>query len=173
MIILDELFAVQKVLRDRIGYDEPDRPYKLILALITEIGECANEQRSWKFWSKDQKPRTRKARTPYMDIEDAEFYNPLLEEYVDGLHFVLEQGLEIGQESFVFDANHSFKYFDIERQFILVTWFATQMMEDDFYNQLVHSYIELGLMLGFTWEEIEQAYFAKNKINHVRQETGY
>jgi dimeric dUTPase (all-alpha-NTP-PPase superfamily) len=33
--------------------------------------------------------------------------------------------------------------------------------------------LSLGEFLGFTGEEIEQAYFAKNKINHVRQETGY
>jgi dimeric dUTPase (all-alpha-NTP-PPase superfamily) len=31
----------------------------------------------------------------------------------------------------------------------------------------------LEMFLGFNGDEIEQAYFAKNKINHVRQETGY
>src|SRR5438067_2344368 len=92
---LEKLFQMQKVLRDRIGYNEPDRFNKLILAFLVELGECANEQRTWKYWSKDQAPRVNKARKPYMDLEDAEFYNPLLEEYVDGLHFVLEIGLEL------------------------------------------------------------------------------
>lgn len=170
---LEKLFQTQKILRDRIGYNEPDRPYKLILALITEIGECANEHRGFKFWSVNQLPHTSAVRIPCMMEEDKEYYNPLLEEYVDGLHFVLELGLEIGLETFSYNPSHQHKYEDIERQFILVTWFATQMLEDDFYNQLFNSYIELGFMLGFTWEQIEQAYFEKNVINHQRQEVGY
>lgn len=34
-------------------------------------------------------------------------------------------------------------------------------------------YIGLGEMLGFTWDQIEEAYYAKNKVNHERQNTGY
>lgn len=42
---LAKLFEVQKVLRDRINYNEPDRFNKLVLALLVELGECANEKR--------------------------------------------------------------------------------------------------------------------------------
>jgi dimeric dUTPase (all-alpha-NTP-PPase superfamily) len=38
---------------------------------------------------------------------------------------------------------------------------------------LFERFIELGEHLGFTWDEIEQAYFTKNQINVQRQETGY
>jgi dimeric dUTPase (all-alpha-NTP-PPase superfamily) len=38
---------------------------------------------------------------------------------------------------------------------------------------LFAAYLNLGEMLGFTEEQIEQAYFEKNKINHQRQEVGY
>lgn len=170
---LDKLFSMQKVLRDQINYDKPDKPYKLILALIAEIGELANEQRSWKFWSKDQQPRTKAVRNVAMNEEDKIYYNPLLDEYVDGLHLILDLGLEIELETFTYNPNHKHKYEDLERQFILVTWFATQMMEDDFYSQLFNSYIELGFMLGFTWEQIEQGYYEKHAINLQRQAEGY
>lgn len=172
---LEKLFQTQKVLRDRIGYNEPDRFNKLILALLVELGECANEWRGFKFWSQDQKPRTHKSRGPYMNLEDAEFYNPLLEEYVDKLHFIVEQGIEIE-----FDPNEwaftGWKREDITTQYISiaqkVTDFWDGMREQD-YVDLFELFIGLGEMLGFTWEQIEQAYYAKNKINHVRQETGY
>lgn len=54
---LAKLFETQKVLRERINYNEPDRFNKLVLALMVELGACANEQRTWKFWSNDQDPR--------------------------------------------------------------------------------------------------------------------
>lgn len=40
---LDKLFAAQKELRDHINYTGEDRFEKLILALLVELGECANE----------------------------------------------------------------------------------------------------------------------------------
>jgi dimeric dUTPase (all-alpha-NTP-PPase superfamily) len=180
---LDKLFQTQKILRDRIGYNEPDRFNKLILALLVELGECANEHRGFKFWSQNQQPRTKQARAPYMDIDDAEFYNPLLEEYVDGLHFVLELGLEVWidnanqDKEFVFGGKIE-KQFTSIMQCVLNLQFAwdskiTRTGINNCFNTLMNQYIGLGEMLGFTWEEVEQAYYAKNKINHVRQESGY
>jgi dimeric dUTPase (all-alpha-NTP-PPase superfamily) len=172
---LEKLFQTQKVLRDRIGYNEPDRFNKLILALLVELGECANEWRGFKFWSTNQSPRTRKARAPYMDLDDADFYNPLLEEFVDGLHFILELGLEIDVN--VSDISIMYaREWDVTKQFNNVfASVADFETTKDFhcYDNLISRYYELGEVLGFTDEQIEQAYFAKNKINHVRQETGY
>jgi dimeric dUTPase (all-alpha-NTP-PPase superfamily) len=172
---LEKLFQTQKILRDRIGYNEPDRFNKLILALLVELGECANEWRGFKFWSTNQSPRTQKARAPYIDLDDADFYNPLLEEYVDGLHFILELGLEI--EVNVSDISIMYaREWDVTKQFNNVfASVADFETTKDFhcYDNLISRYYELGEVLGFTDEQIEQAYFAKNKINHVRQETGY
>lgn len=176
---LQKLFQTQKVLRDRIDYNEPDRFNKLILALIVETGECANEQRSWKFWSQDQTPRTHKARGAYMDIEDAEFYNPLLEEYVDKLHFILEIGLELNYTDIQV---WPYKEKNIVNQFIELTgrtynlYFQNRIsgaVYKEMYENLFCTFLGLGEMLGFTWEQIEQAYFEKNRINHQRQEVGY
>jgi dimeric dUTPase (all-alpha-NTP-PPase superfamily) len=174
---LAKLFETQREL-GKVGlfnYRGPDRFEKLILALLVELGECANEQRSWKFWSKDQTPRTKKARYPYMDLEDAQFYNPLLEEYVDGLHFVLELGLEIDvhvPDIDIWNVTES----SVVKQFNRVFKFAVTFEDNrEFYNynNLISEYFELGELLGFTWEEIEQAYFEKNQINHERQYVGY
>jgi len=181
---LEKLFQTQKVLRDRIGYNEPDRFNKLILALLVELGECANEWRGFKFWSQNQQPTIKQARAPYMDLDDAEFYNPLLEEYVDGLHFVLELGLDldiyyylklltfttVGEERSVTSLFNSI----FESVTTLLTHHNDGSITTGYtYEVLVDEYLTLGAMLGFTWEEVEQAYFAKNQINHQRQEVGY
>lgn len=179
MLNLAKLFEMQKILRDRIGYEGEDRFEKLILALLVELGECANEWRGFKFWSKDQTPRTRKARGPYMDLEDAEFYNPLLEEYVDGLHFVLELGLEYGLNDFKYAV---LTCDSVEKQFIYLYRVATDVFASSngiihhalyYYRNLIQLYFGLGEMLGFIWEEVEQAYMDKNKENYARQDRGY
>ncbi|UTI41079.1 dUTP diphosphatase [Niallia sp. RD1] len=190
---LQKLFETQKVLRDRINYQREDRFEKLILALLVEIGECANEWRGFKFWSKNQKART----SLEIDCPDCNRYdthmcctcqghgtielgpeNPLLEEYVDGLHFVLEIGLEHGddidlknQETFP----EASKRETITKQFtklFSIKW-GRDIGYQNNYMQGLELYIGLGEMLGFTWEQIEEAYFEKNKVNHERQNTGY
>jgi dimeric dUTPase (all-alpha-NTP-PPase superfamily) len=174
---LTKLFEAQKALRDRINYNEPDRFNKLILALLVELGECANEWRGFKFWSKNQQPRVKQARAPYMDLDDADFYNPLLEEYVDGLHFILELGLEFGQRKrykYLPDCYIEESVTDQFRAvFNLANYEVYEEYPEEWFNPMLSAFIELGKMLGFTWEEVEQAYYAKNAINHHRQEVGY
>jgi dimeric dUTPase (all-alpha-NTP-PPase superfamily) len=175
---LQNLFQVQKVLRNRIGYNEPDRFNKLILALLVELGECANEWRGFKFWSVNQTPHTSAVRVPCMMDEDKEFYNPLLEEYVDGLHFVLEIGLEREETTLTvpYDEGWILKKQTITEQFNslfdVIGNFSKYRTVGN-YSVTLDLYIGLGEMLGFTWEQIEQAYMEKNKINHERQDKNY
>jgi dimeric dUTPase (all-alpha-NTP-PPase superfamily) len=176
---LEKLFNTQKELSNRILEAHPelrgqDLFNKKVLALLVELGECANEYRAWKFWSKDQKPRTHKARHPYMDADDADFYNPLLEEYVDCLHFVLELGIELNA-----DIDKLRKEIELEpfykgtltEHFNMVFKLASRPVGQ--YRDLFNAFVGLGEFLGFEWREVEQAYFVKNQINHQRQETGY
>ena len=44
---------------------------------------------------------------------------------------------------------------------------------DEHYKVAFSRFMELGSILGFTTEEIEEAYYSKNKINHERQENDY
>jgi dimeric dUTPase (all-alpha-NTP-PPase superfamily) len=166
---LKKLFEVQKVLKDRIGYNKPDRFDKLVLALLVEVGECANEWRGFKFWSRNHEPRTKQGYGPH---RPGEWRNPLLEEYVDGLHFILELGIDLRakdpwQPSYEENITEQFRtlYFHIS----LIDFVSGH----DHYEYTVSYYLGLGEMLGFTWEQIEQAYMDKNAVNHERQNNGY
>lgn len=180
---LEKLFDKQRLLDDRIrrekGLEGQDTLSKKILSLQVEVGECANEWRGFKFWSNDQNPRLKKIRTIN---EDRVYYNPLLEEYIDGLHFVLSIGLELNyvlKETGMSKVVVDFKGNEISTQFRLIyncisnLDFSNKSLKRAYYKQLVSHYIGLGVMLGFTAAEIEQAYMDKNKINHQRQSNGY
>lgn len=233
---LAKLFETQQVLSNRIGYEGPDRFEKLILALQVEVGECANEWRGFKFWSKNQEPSKILYTTEGATIENADYFkcmdeencgeylskddfkglieadyeecpkckngyvypfrkkNPLLEEYVDGIHFILEIGLENYDHHDTrlpiavkrsLDSN-LIKYPSVSKQFNKIfneigiledavtdhEFFDASDVEDSYINVL-RMYIGLGEMLGFTWKQIEQAYYDKNQVNHERQDSGY
>lgn len=180
---LSKLFEAQKKL-GKVGlfnYQGEDRFNKLILALLVELGECANEWRGFKFWSKDQEPRTNE---PFHSVSfeiltgesfpDVQYRNLLLEEYVDGFHFVLELGLEYEWTPVACDLY--FKTDDVVKQFIglyeSISKFRITKTKDSYYKMLM-IFIGLGEMLGFTWKQIETAYFEKHAINLKRQENGY
>jgi dimeric dUTPase (all-alpha-NTP-PPase superfamily) len=180
---LEKLFETQKVLRERINYQGEDRFNKLVLALLVELGECANEWRGFKFWSKDQEPRTKVQLFPNSDgtAPDWNNKNPLLEEYVDGLHFVLELGLELKVNPVTLTVLIKFnkKVGTIEEQFGYLYYTISKLMDPGCdidlvkYYHIIQAFIGLGNHLDFTWEQVEQAYYDKNKINHVRQDEGY
>jgi dimeric dUTPase (all-alpha-NTP-PPase superfamily) len=218
---LTKLYEMQQELDDRIVKEHPpgkgeDRLAKKILALQVELGECANEWRGFKYWSKNQLPQKNIHTTEGATTDNAIFYqcgdddcgerfnkgdarlsdlfgeneedcpvckegylysfrekNPLLEEYVDCLHFILSIGLEIGVDYFKYVPIQKYKEVDISRQFMNVMSYTLGLLEDDYCSELLSSFVFLGEMLGFTWEQIEQAYIRKNEINHIRQESGY
>jgi dimeric dUTPase (all-alpha-NTP-PPase superfamily) len=176
---LENLFKKQQELKDHIGYYGLDRFNKLILALFVEVGECANEWRGFKFWSENQKPRTKVLKHPEMMEEDKVYHNPLLEEYVDGLHFVLELGLELGLEN---QYKHSLVHVGktpldmFNRVYKLISdlsYEGGRAYKAYCYEELINHYLGLGKSLGFSWDQIEIAYLSKNQINHERQENGY
>jgi dimeric dUTPase (all-alpha-NTP-PPase superfamily) len=153
---------------------------KTVLALLVEVGECANEQRSWKYWSKDLKPRTEvldRCNCPHCPCleEEMETKNLLLEEYVDGLHFVIQLGILIGYEELDLigiapkEDNIELMFKEIYRRTILLDAYRDKLR----YSLLFDTYLTLGMMLGFTESEVEHAYIQKNRTNHHRQLTGY
>lgn len=170
------LFEEQEKFKDRINYNEPDKFNKLILALLVEVGECANEWRGFKYWSQDQQPRTN---VPiYEDYKGLNKVvtrkNLLLEEYVDGLAFSLEIGLAIGIDKFNFHT--LLKFGNVESQFLELFALITELLHQPNNNNwviLIQYYLGLGEMLGFTFEQIELAYYSKMNVNHLRQDNGY
>jgi len=188
---LNKLFDTQRLLDARIEKEHPrvegeDRLAKKILALQVELGELANEQRSWKFWSKDQEPRTKVFDEEYdsihMESIGLEQKNPLLEEYVDCLHFILSIGLDykIDIKSIEVQLKDFNKWETVDKQFNYIfhlagylPYISQKEVIDKYYVNLFVDFVGLGEMLGFTWEQIETAYYSKNAINHTRQDTGY
>lgn len=107
--------------------------------------------------------------------------NPLLEEYVDGLHFLLSIGLDLELQHVEPTKIGHFK--NVTESFLQMFRELSMLMVDikggvetaiiTSYTDLFGLFIGLGKQLGFSWQEIEQAYFEKNKINHERQANGY
>lgn len=153
-----------------------------ILALQVELGELANEWRGFKFWSEDREPRTRAIKSPTMSEEDKDYYNPLLEEYVDCLHFILSIGLELPinikglEELMVFDTYPERTVMFIFNKLYKEISILPTEDEDEALGAYYNSFqwlLELGFKLGYTWERVESAYISKNETNHSRQNNGY
>ncbi|WP_117017104.1 dUTP diphosphatase [Aeribacillus pallidus] len=188
---LSKLFELQRQLDAHIEKEHPrqegeDRLAKKILALMVELGELCNCWRGFKYWSYDQEPRT------YVQAGCEEcvggltycekcIRNPLLEEYVDCLHFILSIGNEISMNEVYEDSAPKPVYFDdIIYQFMFVNQDISSLyynrhddINGEIYDLIFSSFLGLGQMLGFTWEQIEAAYLEKNAVNHQRQESGY
>ncbi|WP_078430465.1 dUTP diphosphatase [Alkalihalobacterium alkalinitrilicum] len=182
---IEKLFDMQYELDKHIEKEHPtqpdeDRTEKRILALQVELGELANEHRGFKFWSHDQDPRTKvvkweDAYTKDNQIVVKKYTNPLLEEYVDCLHFILSIGLDMKYYHYIFDLE-PIKAENITKQFsFTITKAGTLLIINKLpnYITLLENFIGLGEMLEFTWEQIEQSYIEKNTENHTRQERGY
>lgn len=159
---LDKLFKLQHNLDERIlkehNLHEESLCSKKILALQVEISELANETRCFKFWS------TKKASEKEV----------ILEEYVDCLHFILSIGLE--KDFHNIDICIKNLHCDLCEQFmnffINITDFIICASKGN-YLTLFQNFLSLGLTLGFTEEDIENAYYKKNNVNHQRQDEGY
>lgn len=159
-----KLFNMQRELDRHIealhGLEKEDLFDRKALALLVEIGELANETRCFKFWSLK----------PSSDID------VILEEFVDGIHFILSLGIECGFEDFTADFSSQSGANDISKQFLevygLINKFRVSRRRED-YVQLFKAYMMVAELLGLSETEIEQAYIQKNEVNYDRQRKGY
>ncbi|MDV6040418.1 dUTP diphosphatase [Bacillus sp. SM-B1] len=206
---LTKLFEVQAGLKQHIGYEGKDKFSKMMLAMLVEFMECANDWQGFKYWKQHNEPKVSKSVECYscegkgvqldygaMNFWDCETCDgtgelesdksPLLEEYVDGLHFVLETGLDLKEKGYIDTlpglAQPYKREMKIEKQFqqiVFVTLNLQRYLKSDCYLirreyvNLIEDYLELGRLLGFTEDQIHAAYMEKNEVNHQRQENGY
>jgi len=163
---LQLMYSLQRTLDRRIeeshGLLKEDLFQKKLLALLVELGELANETRCFKFWStKDASPR-----------------EVLLEEFVDGIHFVLSLGIVKGfdQEMKEIPQQPEEVENSLTEQFLLlydeIGKFGQSQSKSD-YENVIRSFFKLGRMMNFSEEDIFNAYLAKNEVNHKRQDEGY
>ena len=143
------------------SYDE-EMATKMKIARFVELGELLNDLPSlFKYWKHTAKDNRDKA----------------LFEYVDVLHFQLSL---LNYYRITTD-----KYCDYEYLQFFVKRMKRLHHEQDLYHMLqlitcaqdeskaTSNLLKLGIMLGFTWEEIYTTYMIKNQINHARQDEGY
>ncbi|HLU20909.1 MAG TPA: dUTP diphosphatase [Bacillaceae bacterium] len=161
---LTEWFAMQHELDQYIerehGLENEDLVEKKILALLVEIGELANETRCFKFWSKKPASET--------DI--------ILEEFVDGVHFILSIGLELGFSERDISLVSTEGNEDLVQSFIKIYHLIGELRlhrSAESFEELLRQYFILGQSLGFSIDDVQSAYKAKNEVNFKRQQEGY
>jgi dimeric dUTPase (all-alpha-NTP-PPase superfamily) len=163
-MLLGKLFQMQKGLDQHIEekhkLENEDLFNRKVLALFVEIGELANETRCFKFWS--VRPSSEK--------------EIILEEFVDGIHFILSLGLECGFDKSVLEISEEAVSSDVNNQFLAIyeqlSVFQKSKNAED-YIVLFKAYMKLANLLGISNEEMVEAYFKKNEVNYQRQQNNY
>ncbi|KHE66996.1 dUTP diphosphatase [Halobacillus sp. BBL2006] len=157
----DKLYLMQKDLDQYIEENHQLADINVVdeklLALLVELGELANETRCFKFWS--TKPPSEK--------------QVIIEEYVDGLHFLLSLGLDLDYRY----SPQPVSDFDTQTEAFLQMYSDIEQLRKDrsekSYTNAFHSYLSLGQTLGFNETELMDAYHSKNNVNYERQDQGY
>ncbi|WP_339231247.1 dUTP diphosphatase [Bacillus sp. FSL M8-0071] len=189
---LQKMFEMQKALDERIikekGLEGQDLLPNTYVALTTELGEFANEGRWFKHWSNDREPRTcvinKKGETA------KEYYkNPLLEEYVDCLHFFLSiaitrgwqvELLQLPEEAFSdfmkdgFEGGLSGAFLEMQWYLMNSQMYKSEETKKENFRLAWCLFLAFGVAgFGLNFEQIEAAYMDKNAVNHQRQQEGY
>lgn len=188
MTTILQLCEMQRYLDDKIIREKQirmtpsDRLANTQVALMVELAEFANEGRWFKVWSEDQKPRN----YGWEGLGGVSFKetNPLLEEFVDGIHFFLS----IANQSDIRGALEfnelvlSDRYKQGDREKINASFLNLHYELSRFnitkskvaFAGAWMNFMTIGLSgCGFTWRQITEAYIEKNKTNHDRQAEGY
>lgn len=158
---LKNIFEAQKKLDNAIyeahKYNAKEIFHKRILALFVEIGELANEISSFKYWKKN------------ITCVDSK----ILEEYADGIHFLTSLSLAYSVEHnidpiiYTDDVNISFlKLYESISEMYKVT-------NKDTITKTFAIYLGIAKLLNYTDKQVEDSYFAKNKINYERIKNNY
>jgi dimeric dUTPase (all-alpha-NTP-PPase superfamily) len=131
---------------------------KRLLALLVEVGEMINETKTFKFWSK--KPSAEKS--------------IILDEYADGLHFLLSLSIEVQSSKSLYEIGIISKTLT---QATIEVFQAISDLSKTFTSTALEKsfqyYLNLIPLLGFTSEEVVDAYFKKLGVNYTRQKNAY
>ncbi|HKL84466.1 MAG TPA: dUTP diphosphatase [Bacilli bacterium] len=144
-------------LNHKVSYESTKT--KRLLAFLVELGELANAKRSFKFWS----------------LKAGESNERLLDEYADGLHFLLSLALAHEFELPVFTIEEDAEQ-DLTEKFLAcyqsITTFSSKLDKSSLYLAF-SDFLALGQALSFTKEEIIAAYENKLVVNYQRQINKY
>ena len=192
----------EAILADKAPMTSEERFNKTLVALSVEIAEVANTVEHFKFW-KDNKGKIDYDRfdvdwdyegTPiigYYDYKkgathqisyDQAHHLTLIEECSDALHFILSLANQIEYEIDLCNWEISQ---ELKEDYLIYVnrdvFFLFKSFRDKNSVSITHKnlfMLVLGVFgyfesLGVTPQELEQAYYDKNKINYERLENGY
>lgn len=154
--ILQENLDKEIALKHNISY--ASTRCERTLALFVEISEFANASRCFKYWS--NKPSESKER--------------LLDEFADGLHFILSLGVDINIKNKIFrlldlKLNCSETFLKLYQD---ISKFSLTYLEEDYIN-MMETFLSLIFAFNFEMLDLSKAYLKKLNINYKRQENNY
>ena len=151
--MIEDQKELDKVIFEKAGLTQ--YPYKQIsLAYKVEVGEALNEWAGFKYW-KTNKKINREA---------------LLEELADCLHFALSL------EGYCKDYECRYEQYEGKKEWL---YYHREYDTESYanccfkYPEYLGNTIALALKMGFTREELVNAYYRKRKINFERSRNGY
>lgn len=141
-----------------------------LVALDIELSEFANDARWFKEWSNNQMPNEK-----------------TLEEFVDSVHFFLSvanlQGwrehllVTVGENTGDYDFDNPDRIHLLNNAYLETKHQLARVFKAEStlaFTAAWTSFLAIGMTgFGYTWEQISDAYMAKNKVNHERQNNGY
>ena len=157
-IALTPLLALHAELAESHGVTYESTFTRRVLALLVELGEFANETRCFKYWS-------------YKEPSAKEV---ILDEYADGLHFLLSLGIPLG----VTEYKHYFHVVekDLSAAIVKVYQDVAKLHEDycvENYAAAFRDYLNIIPLFDYSSGEVVDAYVKKMSVNHKRQKDHY
>lgn len=162
---LIKIYQHQKELDEEILKRKGIKEYpsqKIEIAYRVELGELAQEWKGFKYW-KDNRGTVDRGKL-IDELADCIAFSTSYEAKNDEISSYV---IEFSQKELENFEKNKLKYEGTNDKLIL------KCLEDCFAWISVQCVIELGVALGFTLDEIEEAYHKKRKVNWERLNSGY
>ena len=127
------------------------------LAYLVELAEFANEVRDFKYWS-NKKASAR-------DI--------LIEEYIDGIHFIVAQGIYFSCKEIYEVEKSNLDGVELTIEVFKLASQITKNSSKEFVEKVLTTYLQLAIHYNFSPEDLNTHYVKKNEINYQRIKDNY
>ena len=158
---LNEIWEMQKALDNTI-LESKKLTYKNTfknrsLAFIIELAEFSNETREFKYWS-NRKPSPK-------DV--------LLEEYIDGIHFIVSQGIYFECKKEYSLEKSPLTIVELTIEVFRLSSMIVKSPSKELVEKIISAYLQIAVYYGFSNDDIMTHYIKKNKINYQRIKDNY
>ncbi|RUO86671.1 dUTP diphosphatase [Spiroplasma endosymbiont of Megaselia nigra] len=160
--LLENQKKLDKHILTKFNLNDNETFEKRILAFLVELAEFINEQRDFKYWS----------------VKPASAKDILLEEYIDGIHFLISIGnsLTVDFKTYQYHNEYCQENINLTKLYLDCFAVAKELIKNqtsEVYFKVLNQYLIIAEQLKFTEDDLLTAYNKKNKINFTRQENNY